>query len=166
MRYARDIQPKLTPARHRWLARLATDGPSKRPPRSRVGYDCMKLGWTEWDMRLDGVPITKEEIREKFPEGIGRRLDPMDYRERLTAAGQAMLESAGDPPPARKRKTRPQIADTPENRLILAEDLRELKLMHFGHSEPAETLAEKDVRTLQMLIRSRERMGKPYYPLT
>lgn len=40
------INPKRTPARQDWLETLS-HGPAKRR-KSIVGFQCMRLGWTEW----------------------------------------------------------------------------------------------------------------------
>lgn len=41
------IHARYTPARHQWLRTLA-DAPGTNRRRGQVGFQCMRLGWTEW----------------------------------------------------------------------------------------------------------------------
>lgn len=66
------IHPRMTPSRKEWLETLE-NGPAKRG-RSMVGFQCMQLGWTEWDIKL----------------ADGSRL------ERITEAGRSALKQEGE----------------------------------------------------------------------
>lgn len=84
------LRKGLTPARKTWLETLAV-APAKRH-RSRVAFDCMKLGWTEWCyMREDGSPITAEEAQHEFGKDWFMKVR-VNNNERLTAEGRRILE--------------------------------------------------------------------------
>jgi hypothetical protein len=85
------LKPTLTPARRAWLEQLKRDGPSHRST-TRVGFDCMQLGWTTWHYvdKQTRQPITAEEARERW--GIPDWWEHVDMRgEALTEAGRKML---------------------------------------------------------------------------
>lgn len=68
---------RMTPARARWLSRLAK-GPARRNG-TVVGYQCMALGWTTWQ-------VTKPTPPQYVP------FPSVDmYVEELTEAGRAAL---------------------------------------------------------------------------
>lgn len=60
------VKPTLTAARLAWLRKLAT-GTARQRPHGRTGFDCYRLGWTDWD--------------------------PVGPREVLTPAGLAVLQA-------------------------------------------------------------------------
>lgn len=80
---------RLTPARRAWLEKLASEGPCKRR-RGTVGITCMRQGWTEWDYRLDGKPITEADARERFGNLWFEHVEH-NWLERITPAGRARL---------------------------------------------------------------------------
>jgi len=82
------IHPRMTAARRAWLERLRDDGPAERG-KSRTGFDCMQLGWTEWDYRVDGKPITADEAREQSRAGM---INYTILKERITEAGLRALD--------------------------------------------------------------------------
>ena len=67
------VREHMTFNRRAWLYTL-NQGPAVSS--SRVGFDCMRLGWTEWHKTSEGEPILDER---------GRCL------ERITEAGQNAL---------------------------------------------------------------------------
>lgn len=67
------IRGQMTFARRAWL-RTLNQGPAVRS--SKVGLDCMRLGWSEWHTDDDGKPILDERGR---------------WLERITEAGQNAL---------------------------------------------------------------------------
>lgn len=80
----------MTAARRLWLETL-THGPARRP-KSRVGFDCMQLGWTEWNyLRPDGMPISEQEARTEFGQDWFHVVKLPDFAERITEAGRAAL---------------------------------------------------------------------------
>jgi len=87
----RKIYPVMTDKRKKWLATLVEEGPKNRW-KSRTGYDCMQLGWTEWDYRRDGKPISAEEALEASRAGM---IDFTMDAERITPLGLAALKEAG-----------------------------------------------------------------------
>ena len=95
------IQPTMTEARARWLEELS-HGPANRH-RSIVGFQCMKLGWTEWHYvdRDSGLPASETEARAQWGDDWwahmrmdGERLTPhgwqvlRQHRERLAKLDQ------------------------------------------------------------------------------
>jgi hypothetical protein len=44
----RMIWPDVTPARRAWLEQLQREPTRARRARGHVGFDCMRLGWTQW----------------------------------------------------------------------------------------------------------------------
>lgn len=89
------MKPTLTAKRRVWLERLRDQGPAERG-RSRVGYDCMHLGWTEWNYTdpTTGEPLTVTTARARYGDswwkvvGSGGGQLP----ERITAEGREILE--------------------------------------------------------------------------
>ena len=90
----RRIRPTITPARIAWLRKLRDEGPAVRA-KSVVGYECMKLGWTDWLVRdrETGAVLTLAEARAATPPGTlyMERYDRAESREAITAAGRAVL---------------------------------------------------------------------------
>lgn len=88
------IKPTLSPGRRAWLERLVVS-PAKRG-RGRVGYDCMQLGWAEWDYRRadTGMPISQEMARLEFGDQWFHCVRNPDDLERITAAGRAALRES------------------------------------------------------------------------
>ena len=82
---------RLTDKRRAWLRRLLI-GPANRP-RGRVGYDCMRLKWTEWDYRTrDGVPIGFEDAKRIY--GVEHVWEHIGSEgERLTEIGRRLAEA-------------------------------------------------------------------------
>lgn len=77
---------ELTSARLAWLRKLA-NGPAERP-RSRVGYDCMRLGWAEWN--------TVDDKGANIPcPAPGEWRGVVVHGERLTENGRQVLRQAG-----------------------------------------------------------------------
>lgn len=65
----REIIRRMTPGRLAWLTLLRDHGPHVRG-RGVTGYQCMRLGWTEWDFRRpDGSPITAEQAHAEYGDG-------------------------------------------------------------------------------------------------
>lgn len=104
------IHPRVSPQRLRWLQKLASDGVAKRG-KGQYGFQCMRLGWTQW-ARSDGAEtISEAEFDLRFPAGKLRteaeqndpRTDPLwaarlkaydDWKvigEMLTDAGREAL---------------------------------------------------------------------------
>jgi len=54
-----------TQKRIEWLELLEREGSAVRPTRSRVGYDCMSLGWTRW---LDAQDPRAARYREEITD--------------------------------------------------------------------------------------------------
>jgi hypothetical protein len=99
------MKPTLTPARRAWLERLRDHGPAHRGG-SRVGYDCMNLGWTTWNYTdpTTGEPLTSDEARARYgKEWWGVVGGSGLLAERITATGRAVLEAGGPPVPAPPR---------------------------------------------------------------
>ncbi len=67
------IREHMTFNRRAWLHTL-NQGPAVRS--NKVGFDCMRLGWTEWHKTPEGEPILDERGR---------------WLERITEAGQNAL---------------------------------------------------------------------------
>lgn len=88
----RALSAHMTPARRVWLQQLANEGPARRA-KSVVGLQCMELGWTEWDYRAGGQPITAVEARERFGDGWWYKVNHYNL-ERITPAGRAALARA------------------------------------------------------------------------
>ena len=72
-----------------WLTLLSLKPGSVRQ-KSRVAYDCMQKGWTQWNYRArDGAMLTQEEAQERFGERYWEHVRV--HGERLTEAGKAAL---------------------------------------------------------------------------
>jgi len=87
---------RLTPARLAWLTKLEVGWRGGRG-RSKVGFDCMTKGLTEWDYRHPetGEPMSAEEIRIALGEHWWEQVThPLG--ERLTDQGRAALSAARD----------------------------------------------------------------------
>jgi hypothetical protein len=67
------MREHMTFNRRAWL-RTLNQGPAVRS--SKVGFDCMRLGWTEWHQTPEGEPILDERGR---------------WLERITEKGQNAL---------------------------------------------------------------------------
>ena len=82
-----------TAARLRWLQELETKGISQRG-RTRVGFDCMQAGWTEWNYTdATGANMTYDEAMHRYG---GRYWDHTRINgERLTATGRQVLATHG-----------------------------------------------------------------------
>lgn len=80
------VHPRLTPVRRAWLEWLATLGVASRG-RGRTGYDCMKLGWTQWAYAdvVTGARLTADEVQAR------NYRDFAYIGEELTDAGRAIL---------------------------------------------------------------------------
>jgi len=90
---SRLLHPIMTPARKAWLEHLRDHGPAKRG-KSPVGFNCMRLGWTEWNYSLPGgTPITPELAKECFGSYWFDSVTN-NFEERITPAGRAALELA------------------------------------------------------------------------
>jgi len=95
---ARRVRPTITVERRRWLRQLRDEGPAKRKDRSRSGYDCMTLGWTEWSV-LDlsnQERLTWGEAQARYPDGLHLSSVKVDYLEIITAEGLAALKDDED----------------------------------------------------------------------
>ena len=78
----------LTKNRREYLSRLL-DGPKPRDGRfGPTGFQCMKLGWIEWDYRHEGKQITGFEWLDLLR--AGERPDNT-FDERLTPSGRSAL---------------------------------------------------------------------------
>jgi hypothetical protein len=62
------LKPELSPGRRAWLEQLEADGPAARG-RGPIGYQCMRLGWTQWERDAQGVITGRDQITE-----VGRRM--------------------------------------------------------------------------------------------
>lgn len=85
--------PKMTAARRDWLELLRDEGPQPRG-RSRVGFDCHRLGWTDWAYTLNEPgypPITMTEAQARFGEKWFDHV--LLAGEHITPAGLLALES-------------------------------------------------------------------------
>jgi hypothetical protein len=81
--------PTMTANRFKWLKRLEI-GPANRG-HSRVGYDCMQLGWTEWNyVNAGGEAMTGVEARARYGEQWWNAVQIAG--ERLTDAGREALK--------------------------------------------------------------------------
>ena len=95
---SRLVRPMITVERRRWLRQLRDEGPAKRKERSRSGFDCMSLGWTEWSV-LDlknQERLTWAEAQHRYPNGDHLANIKMDYLEIITAKGLAALKDDED----------------------------------------------------------------------
>jgi hypothetical protein len=81
---ARNPVERYTPARHQWLARLNRE-PLVQRRGSVVGFQCMRLGWTQWLYVLD------EEPRKHTTDPLGAIPRWRVVGETLTPAGVRML---------------------------------------------------------------------------
>ncbi|KFC62728.1 hypothetical protein FF80_03295 [Devosia sp. LC5] len=89
----REIIRRMTPGRLAWLTLLRDHGPHVRG-RGTVGYQCMRLGWTEWDFRRpDGAPITAEQAHAEYGDGWWGHVS--NVGERITDAGRSALAVEG-----------------------------------------------------------------------
>ena len=82
----------LTPGRRAWLERLAHEGIGRRP-RGRVGYDCMRAGWTEWacrDRETGEIVGTDALVARYAARGVPWNRYEM-VGEMLTAAGREAI---------------------------------------------------------------------------
>lgn len=80
---------RLTPKRRAWLQRLLI-APANRP-RGRVGFDCMRLKFTEWDYRTrDGRPIGFEEAKKIYGDSVWEHIKNSNGAERLTELGHRL----------------------------------------------------------------------------
>ena len=84
----------MTAKRLAWLRLLRDNGPQERPPHSRVGYDCMQNGWTEWDYKMpDGTTAASyNEMRDAYGDDWYVTGDWSQRRDRLTLLGRTVLE--------------------------------------------------------------------------
>lgn len=83
------IHPHLTPGREAWLRKLL-NGPAKRG-RGPAGFQCMKLGWTEWDYRTpSGEQITASAAKERYGDRWFE-IVTNDFLERITPEGRRAL---------------------------------------------------------------------------
>jgi len=90
---SRLLHPDMTKPRKAWLEHLLAHGPAKRR-KSPVGFNCMQLGWTEWNYSLpDGTPVTKADAKERFGEKWFDNVTT-NFEERITEAGRAALQAA------------------------------------------------------------------------
>jgi hypothetical protein len=84
-----DIRPTVTYLRLQWL-RLVEMKPGA-VSHNRVGFDCKKLGWTEWNYRTrHGDNITQEEAKATYGERFWEHVRV--HGERLTDAGRRVIE--------------------------------------------------------------------------
>lgn len=81
----------MTPGRQAWLAKLAGEGPQRRAAHGPAGYECMRLGWTEWDYHFEDRPIAPPDAARRFGEAWMIHVDVPHWRERITEAGRAAL---------------------------------------------------------------------------
>ena len=84
-----EVQHRMTPHRARWLRQLL-EGPANRA-KSRIGYDCMVLGWTRWAYRdkRRGDIINHAEARSRYG---GKWFDEVDRAgETITQYGREAL---------------------------------------------------------------------------
>jgi hypothetical protein len=85
--------PTMTASRFEWLKRLQTGSASRS--KSRVGYDCMVLGWTEWNyVNTDGEAMTGDEAFKRYGDQWWNRVKIKG--ERLTDAGREALKNVRD----------------------------------------------------------------------
>lgn len=107
----RVIHPVLTAKRREWLEKLDNDPSARRQGRS--GFDCQKLGWTDWvyddDGKIIGEVLTpegravlyaaKEErddaLREKPPAGILPNLAAGNFKEAMAGIAAMQIENGG-----------------------------------------------------------------------
>ena len=91
-----NLHPHMTEKRRAWLEHLRDHGPDRSG--SVVGYQCRKLGWTEWFVVLrDGRAMPLSEAHKLFPEprltwaaiDTARRND----EECITDAGRLALKN-------------------------------------------------------------------------
>ena len=92
------LAPTLTLARRAWLAKLRNAGVAQR--HSVVGYQTMRLGWTQWayyNSETDET-ISEEEFERRYPAGEERaRAWESSWRicgEMLTDEGRRILDEA------------------------------------------------------------------------
>lgn len=87
---------QLTPKRLAWLEHLNDFGPANRS-RSRIGYDCMHEGWTEWNyVRPDGSPINEANALAEYGEQWFNQVSHAG--ERITDMGRLALSKARSQP--------------------------------------------------------------------
>lgn len=72
----REITPKMTEARARWLETLL-ENPRASSGRGLTGFDCRMLGWVEWWTGTDASGLATCDHN----------------RQRVTAAGRAALDA-------------------------------------------------------------------------
>jgi hypothetical protein len=82
--------PRMTAKRFAWLKLLEIVSAIRS--RSRVGYDCMQLGWTEWNyVNTECEAMTGPEAKERYGEQWWNRVQIKG--ERLTDAGREALKN-------------------------------------------------------------------------
>jgi hypothetical protein len=82
--------PTMTASRIEWLKRVEIGLPINRS-RGRTGYDCMVLGWTEWNyVNAGGEAMTGDEAFKRYGEQWSNRVKIAG--ERLTDAGREALK--------------------------------------------------------------------------
>ena len=82
-----NLRPTLTKKRLQWLQLLLL-GPRERGA-NRTGYDCMRLGWTEWNYRdQQGREMTAAEAKARFGDEYWMHCTM--FGERLTPAGRKL----------------------------------------------------------------------------
>lgn len=92
----REIMPRLSPGRRKWLERLDQHGPAKRT-RGTVGYHCMVLKWTEWnyvDPRTDQLIAPSVAVKMMREGWRVSEINPGNL-ERITDWGRAVLAKEG-----------------------------------------------------------------------
>lgn len=96
-----DPLPHMTPGRREWLLKLLREGPQPRP-RGVVGYQCMRLGWSDWWHLLDDGrrmsdwrrrDLYAPEIREGRP--CPQVIPTAEWAEVITADGIEALRKDG-----------------------------------------------------------------------
>lgn len=93
------LRPILTVARRDWLEALEADPATPRPG-TVAGYACLRLGWVECLIRVNGETMSDSEFERRFPRYTDQRsaaLDAPDWAvvgHVLTSAGRAMLALA------------------------------------------------------------------------
>lgn len=88
------LKPHLTRKRRAWLETLRDGGPQRRP-KGRVGFDCMNLGWTEWNHCRAEPPFEPLNlVAAKAEFGGDWFLKTLIVGERITPAGMLVLAEA------------------------------------------------------------------------